>query len=128
MDPEKNLRIVMGNKFEGNSTDPKFNNSEDYLSFITKYEQDNPVVIPDHILELIKKQQEENDDPNLTYERWKELGEERERSMKGSTDDDLYYQLYYAKKYGRVLVPGLEARLRTCYCGSGKKFNNCHGK
>ena len=52
-----------------------------------------PVEIPEHILELQRKRNEEYNNPDLTRERWDELNAEHTRMMQGDSDDDLYYQL-----------------------------------
>lgn len=98
------------------------------FDFLNKYENDNPIVIPDEVLESIEKRQKEYDDPDLTRERWDELNRQHQEKMSGVSDDDLYYQLYFAKKYEPVLINVLEGKLRPCHCGSGKRYSDCHGK
>lgn len=98
------------------------------------WEREHPVEIPSTISQWIKQCKIEGADPDLSEERWKELNEAHRKKMSGSSDEDLYYQLHIYRNMlaqgddgVRIQIHKLEQSLRTCWCGSGKKFKSCHG-
>jgi uncharacterized protein YecA (UPF0149 family) len=115
---------------------PKIDPASDYET-LSRWQEQNPVVVPEDITELVRSRQAEMASPEISRKRWEQLIEENERRMYGISESDMLYQLAVHRAHVagpvqaddgvRALIGDLESRLRPCWCGSGKKFKECHG-
>lgn len=96
--------------------------------------KEHPVEIPEELRRTIESEEAELKDKNITQERWTELVRLHQARVKGAKDPngsiaDKYYYLHVLRGVvgsSPTLIRRLEEVLADCYCGSGKKFAECH--
>lgn len=111
--------------------EPKFNKKENKLTNDEREKIrtwfDKPIDVPEHIVRLFKEIKKKYEDVNLSHEEWSKLNEDHRKRMTGDSDDDLFFQLaVYRDAHDSAGEIVALRKLRTCYCGSGKKYIQCH--
>ncbi len=103
-----------------NTHDHRAENQEKFRVFLERY----PVVIPPeivgHILDLQKRA-----DATPTSKELEPITEEMQHNNTGKYER--LYQLRNTPDSSTDEIKKLEEQLSDCFCGSGKKFSECHG-
>ena len=86
--------------------------------------KEHPVVIPPEIVEQMTALQQRANEA-MTLEEWQPIAEQIREYAKGTYQR--LYQLRNNPGSSKSEIAKLEEELSDCYCGSGKKFIECHG-
>jgi hypothetical protein len=90
-----------------------------------------PVIVPEEIQREVDQRWARYDDPSLTREEFERMKAEDRARGEAGTEEAAYFKLALLRKAGKVaprhVLEELEDSLRSCYCGSGKKYRDCHG-
>lgn len=105
------------------------------LEELDKWRNDNPVEIPDHIVEERAQAKAKSSSPDLSFTEFSALSADHSSRMQGTDDDSLLYQLEYLWTLDTVPGDGIQSQilqledsLRKCWCGSGIRTRHCHDK
>ena len=120
---------------ESKALDVRYDNQKHFETWLLEH----PIEIPQEIAAKIHARNAELASPTLTYERWSALIEEgKQRSDRFTAGEETLEDKYFRLSQllttvgqgpgtGRSELARLQEELGNCYCGSGKRFKECHG-